>query len=170
MLTILFWILTFFRLPCLNSEHKVSVFLFDLENYRKVFCILFLLTYNLCWDFWYQWKKHNFGNWFSFKNYDLPSSVRWCIRQTFETFWVLVILSSQFFSFRFSLLYKKWIPGNFYGIITQINKLHATKCHFYNFQPFNTCNVSFFIIWFHPWTLWKCCKCIKKFIKRSFVS
>ena len=32
--------LTFFRPPCLKSEHNVSFFIFGLENHRKVFCIL----------------------------------------------------------------------------------------------------------------------------------
>ena len=35
-----FCILTFFRPPCLKSEHKVSFFIFGLEGHRKVFCIL----------------------------------------------------------------------------------------------------------------------------------
>ena len=32
--------LTFFRPPCLKSEHKVSFFIFGLEGHKKVFCIL----------------------------------------------------------------------------------------------------------------------------------
>ena len=39
-LIIFFCILTFFRPPCLKSEHKVSFFLFGLEGHKKVFCIL----------------------------------------------------------------------------------------------------------------------------------
>ena len=35
-----FCLLTFFRPPCLKSEHKVSFFIFGSEGHRKVFCIL----------------------------------------------------------------------------------------------------------------------------------
>ena len=99
-----------------------------------------------------------------------PSSVRRRIRQTFKTFWILVLLSRNFYSIPISFVVRKVDSSNFYGMITQINTLHATNCHLHTFQHSGTCNFTFFVIWFQTWTLCKCSKYINTFFNGSFFS
>ena len=109
-LIIFFCILTFLRPQCLRSGHKVTFFIFGLEDRRKVFYILsssFMISEGTL-DI--NERKTIFEIAKVLKTMILPSNVRRRIHQTFKTFWILVILSRKFFSFCFSLLYEKWMP------------------------------------------------------------
>ena len=108
-LIIFFCILTFFRPPCLKSEHKVSFFIFGLEGHRNLFCILSISLIISVWTFDISERKTIFEIAMILKTMILHSSLRRRIRQTF-------------------------------------------------------------MIWFQIWILWKCSKCINKFLNRYFVS
>ena len=100
----------FFRPPCLKSEAKVLFFAYGLEGHREVFCILSSSLIISVGTFDFNERKTIFEVAKVLKTILLPSSVRGRIHQTFKTFLILVMLSRKFFiSFRFSLLYKKWI-------------------------------------------------------------
>ena len=104
-----FCMLTFFRPPCLKSKLMISFFMFVLEGHRKDFCILFSSLIISAGTFDINERKTIFEISQVLKTIILLSSVRRRIRQTFKTFRILVMLSRKFFSFRFSLLCKKWI-------------------------------------------------------------
>ena len=93
---IFFCILTFFRSSCLKSRHKAWFIIWD-RRPQKIELAKVL------------------------KTIILPSSVNRCIRQIFKTFWILVILSRFFLSFRSSLLYQKWTP-----VIFRASLLHES--------------------------------------------
>ena len=101
---VFYCILTFFRILCLKSEHKVSFFIFGLEGHKNLLCILSISLRNSVWTFDISERKTIFE-----MAMILHSIVKRRIRQTF-------------------------------------------------------------MIWFQTWILWKCSKCINKFLKRSFVS
>ena len=109
-LIIFFCTLTFFSPPCLKSEHRVSFFIFGLGGHKKVFWILSSSLIITVGTFDINERNTIFEIVKVLKTMILPSSVRQFIGQTFKTFWILVMLSRNFFSFRFSLLYEKWIP------------------------------------------------------------
>ena len=98
-LTLLFFFckLTFFRPPCLKSEHKISFFIFGLEGHRKVFCILSGSLIIFVGNFDINERNTIFEIAKVLKTIILPSSVRRCIRQNSKTFWILVMLSRIFF-------------------------------------------------------------------------
>ena len=72
-------ILTFFRPPCLKSEHKVSFFIFGLEGHRKVFCNLSSSLKLSVWIFDINETKRIFGIAKVLKTVILPSSVRYAL-------------------------------------------------------------------------------------------
>ena len=148
----------------------VSFFTFGLKGHKKLFWILSSSHIILVGTFDINERKTIFKIAKVLKTMILPSSVRWCIRQTFKTFWFLVMLSRIFFFISIFFAVRKLDSSNFYGIITQINTLHATYWHFHTFQLSNTCSFTFLMIWFQTWMLSKCSKCINKFLNRSFVS
>ena len=79
---VFFCILTFFRIPCLKSEHKVSLFIFGLEGHRNLFCILSISFIISVWTFDISERKTIFEIAMILKTMILHSSVRRRIHQT----------------------------------------------------------------------------------------
>ena len=84
--TFFFCILTFFILPLVKSEHKVSFFIFGLEGHRKVFCILSSSLIISVGTFDISERKTIFEIVKVLKTATLPLSVRRCIHHAFKTF------------------------------------------------------------------------------------